>query len=127
MYTLWHHIIYMRPYCTNHALSVLFNKHNYMFLPENLINCSIVLNNKRTEQKMKETHTRSFLKALSWRIFATLTTIVISYLIIGKISFAIYIGLFEFVSKIGLFYMHERIWNSINFGMFNSKDRAPAS
>jgi len=66
---------------------------------------------------MKESHTRSIIKAFSWRIFATLTTMVISFLITHEISFAIYIGLFEFVSKIILFYFHERIWAVISFGM----------
>lgn len=66
---------------------------------------------------MKESHVRSFIKAISWRVFATLTTMIISYLITHEISFAIYIGLFEFISKIALYYFHERLWNSIPFGM----------
>lgn len=43
---------------------------------------------------MQESHLRSLTKAISWRIFATLLTTVISYLITHQISFALYIGFF---------------------------------
>lgn len=62
---------------------------------------------------MKQTHLRSLTKAFSWRIFATLITIAISYIVTHKIDFAIYIGAFEFASKIIFFYLHERIWEHI--------------
>lgn len=66
---------------------------------------------------MKESHFRSLIKAFSWRIFATLTTMIITFLITHQIDFAIYVGLFEFFSKIVLFYVHERIWHLIPFGI----------
>jgi uncharacterized membrane protein len=69
---------------------------------------------------MNESRSRSFFKAISWRLFATLTTIVISYLITREISFAIYIGAFEFMSKIIFYYLHERIWSIIPFGIDKS-------
>ncbi|MHB1947706.1 MAG: DUF2061 domain-containing protein [Gammaproteobacteria bacterium] len=72
---------------------------------------------------MKESHLRSIMKAFSWRVFATLTTMVITYFITGEISFAIYVGLFEFVSKIVLYYFHERLWGIIPFGLPKSRGR----
>ncbi|MCX7114498.1 MAG: DUF2061 domain-containing protein [Gammaproteobacteria bacterium] len=66
---------------------------------------------------MKESHLRSLIKAISWRIFATFLTVVISYMITHRISFAIYIGMFEFLSKIIFFYLHERLWENISFGI----------
>lgn len=66
---------------------------------------------------MRDSHIRSIIKAFSWRIFGSIATMVITYIITHRISFAIYVGLFEFVSKIILFYFHERIWNVISFGM----------
>lgn len=68
---------------------------------------------------MKESHLRSLIKAVSWRIFGTIVTVFISYLITQKISFAIYIGLIEFVAKIICFYFHERMWSIIPFGLSN--------
>ena len=58
----------------------------------------------------KESHTRSILKGISWRIIATLTTISIAFLITGKLDFALEIGGIEVVAKIALYYFHERLW-----------------
>ena len=64
-----------------------------------------------------ESHLRSLVKAVSWRLFGTLTTMVISYIFTGKMSTALFIGLSEFVLKIGIFYVHERVWHVIPLGM----------
>ena len=66
---------------------------------------------------MKESHTRSLVKAVSWRFFGTLSTMVIAYLFTRQWNLTLYIGVFEFVSKIGLFYVHERLWGGITLGM----------
>jgi adenylylsulfate kinase len=63
---------------------------------------------------MNESHLRSIVKAISWRIFGTLATMLITYFFTHKIDIAIYIGIFEFISKIVLFYIHERIWVGIS-------------
>ncbi len=65
-------------------------------------------------------HVRCLLKAVSWRIFGTLTTMGISYLFTGKMSTALYIGLSEFLLKIGIFYVHERVWGAISLGQAKS-------
>ncbi|MCD6045839.1 MAG: uncharacterized protein K0R48_1002 [Gammaproteobacteria bacterium] len=64
-----------------------------------------------------ESHLRSLVKAVSWRIFGTLTTMVISYIFTGKMSTALFIGLSEFILKIGIFYVHERVWHIIPLGV----------
>ena len=65
---------------------------------------------------LHETHSRSILKALSWRIIATCTTAVIAYLITGQIELALAIGGIEFLLKIGLYYLHERAWQLLPLG-----------
>jgi len=60
----------------------------------------------------RESHLRSLLKALSWRILATITTGIIAYLITGEVKTAVLIGSIEFVLKFGMYYMHERLWQS---------------
>ncbi len=65
---------------------------------------------------MKEKNYRSLLKSLSWRITGTIDTFVISYIITGKISTAVSISGVEIITKITLYYFHERIWNKINIG-----------
>ena len=58
----------------------------------------------------KESHLRSVLKGLTWRIIATTTTISIAYIITGEINSALKIGAIEFVGKILIYYLHERAW-----------------
>lgn len=63
-----------------------------------------------------ESRTRSILKALSWRILATLTTILIAYVITGKTDTAFAIGGIEFVLKFIIYYAHERAWQLAPLG-----------
>ena len=69
-----------------------------------------------------EKHYRSLLKAVSWRATGTLDTILISFLITGKIKLAVSIGLVEVFTKISLFYVHERIWNKISLGRSKAQE-----
>ena len=62
---------------------------------------------------MKDSVTKSILKTLSWRAIATLTTINIAYILIGDISVALSIGLFEFIAKMIIYFIHERVWQTI--------------
>lgn len=52
----------------------------------------------------------SVLKTISWRIIGTLDTMLISFLITGKLDIALSIGGIEVVSKMVLYYIHERTW-----------------
>lgn len=69
-----------------------------------------------------EKHYRSLLKAICWRATGTLDTIVISFLVTGKIKLAVSIGFVEVFTKIGLFYLHERLWNNIPLGRIKARD-----
>lgn len=65
---------------------------------------------------MPDKHYRSFVKAVSWRAIGTLDTILISWLITGRLTFAISIGAVELFTKMVLYYLHERLWERIAFG-----------
>lgn len=64
----------------------------------------------------RERPIRSFVKALSWRAFGTIDTIMISWIIAGDVAIAFSIGLFELITKTLLYYFHERMWNNIKWG-----------
>ena len=66
----------------------------------------------------KESNTRSLLKAVSWRIIATVTTIIIAWFVFGDIKPALTIGGIEFVTKFAVYYFHERLWQTIPHGSF---------
>lgn len=67
-----------------------------------------------------ESHKRSIAKVVSWRTTATLTTMIISFLVTGQIELALTIGVFEVFAKMILQYLHERIWLKIPFGLKQS-------
>ncbi|MFQ5543029.1 MAG: DUF2061 domain-containing protein [Nitrospiria bacterium] len=64
----------------------------------------------------RETHLRSILKGVSWRILATSTTIIIAYVITGNTATAIEIGGIEVFAKFILYYLHERGWQALPRG-----------
>ena len=72
-----------------------------------------------TSQIVTETSARSIIKGFTWRLVATFSTIVIAYLITGQTKIALQIGGIEFVAKIAVYYLHERIWLRISFGKKN--------
>lgn len=63
--------------------------------------------------KDQTSRTRSLVKALTWRITATLTTTTIAYIVTGELGAAAIIGGIEFVLKFVLYYGHERAWNAV--------------
>ncbi|MEW5833246.1 MAG: adenylyl-sulfate kinase [Campylobacterota bacterium] len=64
----------------------------------------------------RETNTRSITKGLSWRFFATGTTVIIVYIFFKRLDLAIAAGIVETASKVFLFYLHEKIWQRIRWG-----------
>ena len=58
-----------------------------------------------------EKRRKSFFKTISWRIVASLDTLLISWLITGSLSVASTIMSFEVVTKMFLYYFHERVWS----------------
>ena len=65
---------------------------------------------------LRESHLRSILKGLTWRVIATSTIILIAWFSTGDISLALEIGAIEFVFKLLLYYLHERAWQLVPRG-----------
>lgn len=63
-----------------------------------------------------ETHFRSIVKAVSWRAGGTIVTFIVAWILVGKFDLAAKIGVLDTAIKVGAFYIHERLWNHINFG-----------
>jgi len=66
--------------------------------------------------RMADKHYRSLVKAVSWRITGSVDTMIIAFLITGKIKWALTISGVELFTKVGLFYAHERLWEKLTFG-----------
>ena len=56
------------------------------------------------------TRKRHILKTISWRIIGTLDTMILSWIITGDWKVGIAIGGVEVVTKMVLYYLHERAW-----------------
>ncbi|MDA0766533.1 MAG: DUF2061 domain-containing protein [Verrucomicrobia bacterium] len=73
---------------------------------------------KKAPIALRESNVRSLLKAVSWRLIATGTTILIAWLVYGDIKPALAIGGLEFLAKFAIYYLHERMWQVIPHGTF---------
>ena len=65
---------------------------------------------------MKVTKARSFVKSLSYRIWGTISSWAVVYVITGQGSLAALVAFWETVVKVFIYYFHERAWNSISWG-----------
>lgn len=68
------------------------------------------------EDQLSDSPLRSIVKSISWRMLGTIDTIVISWLVTGEIAIAFSIGSIELLTKMVLYFFHERIWNTIKWG-----------
>ena len=81
----------------------------------------LVLKNKEVNgrfeaDKTSEKPIRSVAKAISWRVIGTLDTLLISYILTGEVAIAASIASIDFITKMFLYFFHERLWNRINWG-----------
>ncbi len=63
-----------------------------------------------------ESHKRSIIKAVTWRIIATSVTTLVVYLFTREVVLSMGVGFVDAAIKIFAYYSHERLWNRINFG-----------
>jgi adenylylsulfate kinase len=70
-----------------------------------------------------EANRRSVAKALSYRLLATLATSALVWFLTHKLALALFAGTADAVGKLGLYYLHERVWDRIRAG---KRERAPS-
>ena len=63
-----------------------------------------------------ESNSRSLVKAVSYRMLGSAATALIVFIMTGKPGASALAGGLDMVIKIALYYVHERIWDRINFG-----------
>jgi uncharacterized membrane protein len=73
-----------------------------------------------------ENHRRSLIKAATWRLLGSIDTFLLSWFWTGNTKAAGAIALTEVITKIALYYFHERIWTSIEWGTLRTA-RDPAA
>lgn len=60
---------------------------------------------------------RHIAKTITWRIVGTIDTMVIGWLISGDPMTGVKIGGFEVMTKMVLYFIHERVWFKVNYGL----------
>ncbi len=61
---------------------------------------------------------RHIAKTISWRIIGTIDTIILSWIITGELKWGLAIGGVEVITKMFLYFLHERFWYKyIKFGL----------
>jgi uncharacterized membrane protein len=61
-------------------------------------------------------HARALVKAVTWRFIGSLDTFILSLLVTGKLHYAVSIASIEALTKIALYYLHERGWRLVPWG-----------
>lgn len=73
--------------------------------------------NLSKDGKILESKKRHIAKTLTWRFIGTLDTIILAWIISGNPLTGLKIGFAEIVTKMLLYYLHERTWYKINYGL----------
>ena len=71
-------------------------------------------------------HWRSLVKAVSWRIVGSLDTFMLSWLVTRSAKYAVSIASIEALTKIALYYVHERAWRKVAWGRLEADSLSKA-
>mgnify|MGYP003137830881 CR=1 FL=1 len=66
---------------------------------------------------------RHIAKTITWRVVGTIDTIALGWLISGDPTIGLSVGAAELVTKMVLYYFHERVWYSSNYGVSGKVDK----
>ncbi len=69
-----------------------------------------------------ESRKRSLVKSVSWRIIATAVTMLVSYIWLEEWTTSIILALTANGIKAAFYYVHERVWNKIDFGRKKTRE-----
>ncbi len=72
---------------------------------------------------MADSRVRHLAKTITWRVVGTIDTMILAWVISGDPATGFKIGAAEVVTKMILYYFHERVWYKINFGLDRRKER----
>ena len=60
---------------------------------------------------------RSFIKGITWRVVATCNGVLVAFILTGDFTKGLKIGVVGNITGFILFYLHERLWNQIRWGV----------
>ena len=72
--------------------------------------------------RSQDSPSRPFVKAASWRMLGSIDTSSLSWLFTGNAKAAGAIASIQVITKIALYYFHERVWSSMRWGAARGPD-----
>lgn len=73
-------------------------------------------NARQIARRRTASRRHSLVKTVSWRVTATIDTFIISFFVTGSFAWASSIASLEVMTKMGLYYLHERAWARVSWG-----------
>lgn len=77
--------------------------------------------------RRREGYWRTVAKTASWRITASLDTTLLAWLFTGSVATALSIGGLEVLTKLLLYFLHERAWTHVHYGIASGAAGVQAS
>ena len=77
--------------------------------------------NLTKEGKVLESKKRHLAKTITWRFIGTMDTMLLAWLISGNPLTGLKIGFAEVITKMLLYYLHERVWYKLDYGLEQRK------
>lgn len=69
------------------------------------------------KSSIKNADKRHIFKTITWRVLGSLDTMIIAWIVTGNPMTGLKIGAVEVISKMLLYYLHEKTWYRINYGL----------
>ncbi|MCK4257694.1 MAG: DUF2061 domain-containing protein [Halanaerobiales bacterium] len=67
---------------------------------------------------------KTLFKTITWRLTASITSVVIIYFLSGELKIAGSFAIFETISKTIFYYLHEKIWEKVKLPSKNDKENS---
>jgi len=72
---------------------------------------------------MNESHFRSIVKGITWRVVASITTMFVVFIVTGDLGLVASVGAVDVTLKVFFYYFHERMWGRVHWGLLGPEPR----
>ncbi len=79
--------------------------------------------NLTKDGRVLESKKRHIAKTITWRFIGTMDTMLLAWIISGNPMTGLKIGFAEVITKMALYYFHERVWYKMDYGLEQRKNQ----
>ena len=77
---------------------------------------TLVLQKYVRKWELSDSHRRSLLKTITWRVTGSTSAILIAYTVTGSVAVSSTIGIAHLIINTLLYWVHERVWTKVGWG-----------